>query len=139
MFKQKRFKRIQWNFPFGDSGDKKTKDEFKKTIPRFFKSCFKLQLPEDRVHVTLKQEQLGDYWKTRQIENPIVRGSADAGYRLIRKRSFGTCRKERYPGYRHVYGQLDELYRTTPKNRQKKILLEFRLGGTLLEFICLPV
>lgn len=96
-FKGKRFKRIQWNCPFGKS-DETAREEFKNAIPDFFRSCSQLQLSGDRVHVTLVQKS-GDYWKTRQRENPIVLGSARAGYRLIRKRKFG---KARYPGYVHV-------------------------------------
>ncbi|CAF1024332.1 unnamed protein product [Didymodactylos carnosus] len=105
-FKGRRFKRIQWNCPFGEAT---AREEFKNTIPRFFQSCSKLQLPDDRVHVTLMQKS-GDYWKTRQKENPIVLGSAEAGYRLIRKRSFQTYGEQRYPGYIHVKTGTTEKY-----------------------------
>lgn len=47
----------------------------------------------DRIHVTLINQD------ARQIENPIVKGSTQAGYRLIRMRPFGS---NRYPGYQHV-------------------------------------
>lgn len=96
IFKGQTFKRIQWNCPFGDS---KKREEFRKVIPEFFKSCAQLQPIKGRVHVTLMQEKGNDYWKIRQIENPIVRGATAANYRLIRKRGFGT---RRYPGYQHV-------------------------------------
>ncbi|CAM4806289.1 unnamed protein product [Rotaria magnacalcarata] len=99
-FKGRRFKRIQWNCPFGESTSTARK-EFTDTIPKFFQSCSRLQLPNDRVHVTLMQKS-DEYWKERQIENRIVHGSATAGYRLIRKRSFGTPDKKRYPNYTHV-------------------------------------
>ena len=71
---------------------------FKVTIPLFFEACSPLQLPGDRIHVTLMQEKDG-FWKTRQMQNPIVRASTQTGYRLIRKRIFGS---ERYSQYQHV-------------------------------------
>jgi hypothetical protein len=105
-FKGRRFKRIQWNCPFGEAN---AREKFQNTIPRFFQSCSRLQIPDDRVHVTLMQKS-DDYWKTRQKENSIVLGSAEAGYRLIRKRSFRTYSKERYPGYKHVKTGTTEKY-----------------------------
>jgi hypothetical protein len=105
-FKGRRFKRIQWNCPFGEAT---ARDEFKKTIPRFFQSCSQLQLADDRVHITLMQKS-DDYWKKRQKENPIVLGSTEAGYRLIRKRSFQTYGKVRYPEYNHVKTGTTEKY-----------------------------
>ena len=107
-FKGRRFKRIQWNCPFGGA-TLPAREEFKNTIPRFFQSCSNLQLPDDRVHVTLMQKS-GDYWKIRQKENSIVLGSAEAGYRLIRKRSFQTYGKKRYLGYTHVKTGKTEAY-----------------------------
>ncbi|CAF0827572.1 unnamed protein product [Adineta steineri] len=108
-FKGRRFKRIQWNCPFGKTSSEE-REKFKDTIPQFFLSCSQLQLLDDRVHVTLMQEESGEYWKQRQIENPIVLGSAEAGYRLIRKRSFKTSGEERYPGYNHVKTGTTESY-----------------------------
>ncbi|KIC72260.1 hypothetical protein DB41_KQ00250, partial [Neochlamydia sp. TUME1] len=94
-FKGKRIKRIHWNCPFTGKGVSQNK--FKAVIPQFFLSCTHLQLEGDRLHITLMQER--NYWKERQIENPIVLGATSAGYRLIRKRLFGP---ERYPGYQHA-------------------------------------
>lgn len=97
-FRGKRFKRIHWNCPFGGTSNEE-RVQFKNVIPEFFKSCAQLQLPKDRVHVTLMQGSADEYWKTRQQENPIVKGATEAGYLLIRKRLFGA---ERYLGYKHV-------------------------------------
>ncbi|CAF1039467.1 unnamed protein product [Adineta ricciae] len=105
-FKGKKFKRIQWNCPFGEST---RRGEFQPTICRFFQACSSLQLLSDRVHVTLMQKS-GDYWKKRQQEIPIVSGSVAAGYRLIRKRSFRIFGKDRYPGYKHVRTGKTEAY-----------------------------
>ncbi|MBS4168047.1 class I SAM-dependent methyltransferase [Parachlamydia sp. AcF125] len=96
-FKGKRFKRIHWNCPFTKEGV--SQDKFRHVIPNFFSSCVQLQQRGDRIHVSLMQEKEGDYWKKRQIENPIVLGATQAGYRLIRKRQFGS---ERYPDYQHA-------------------------------------
>ncbi len=108
--KEKRFQRIQWNFPFSVPDD----EAFKATIPAFFRSAFKLQSPGDRIHITLMQEKdkypeltNNPYWQYRQIENPIVLGSASAGYRLIRKRLFENGR---YPGYHHTKTGKDEIH-----------------------------
>lgn len=95
-FPRKRFKRIHWNCPFGDASQD-ARDKFKEVVPVFFQSCHQMQLPMDRVHVTLMQSE--GYSYIRQQENPIVLGSTLAGYRLIRKRRFGS---QRYPGYEHV-------------------------------------
>lgn len=106
-FQGQQFNRIQWNCPFGYSHDREV---FKKAIPDFFTSCAALQLSGDRVHVTLIQKdpaKSDDYWKIRQRENPIVLGSAAAGYRLIRKRNFGP---DRYPGYKHVKTGTTDIY-----------------------------
>ncbi len=97
VFQGQRFKRIQWNCPFGGT-DEEEREKFKDVMPTFFMSASFLQLLGDRIHVTLIQKA-GDYSKVRQRENPIVLGATQAGYRLIRKRVFGT---ERYPGYRHL-------------------------------------
>lgn len=97
IFRGQRFERIHWNCPFGQS-DTNSRKAFKHVMPLFFQSCSQLQLAEDRIHITLTQGS-GDYWKTRQTENPIVLGSTAAGYRLIRKRNFDETR---YPGYEHV-------------------------------------
>lgn len=96
-FREKRFKRIHWNCPFTGTGV--SQDIFKAAIPQFFLSCAQLQLSGDRVHIALMQEKSRNYWKKRQTENPIVLGATSAGYRLIRKRLFGT---KRYPGYQHA-------------------------------------
>ena len=107
-FKGTRFKRIQWNCPFGEKNGK-ARQEFQSTIPGFFKACSQLQIPGDRVHVTLIQKGGSCWTKKRQKDVSIVRGSAEARYRLIRKRSFGTEDKKRYPGYVHVKtGTIDE-------------------------------
>ena len=96
IFKGQRFKRIHWNCPFGDPC---LREQFRKVIPNFFRSCSKLQQLGDRVHVTLVQGKNDYSVSFRQRENPIVYGSVAVGYRLIRKRKFGV---ERYPGYRHI-------------------------------------
>jgi hypothetical protein len=100
-FKGKKFPRIHWNCPFGDRYSQ-PKAVFMKVIPNFFISCSKLQVEGDRIHITLMQEECGESWKNwkeRQEENPIVLGSARAGYCLIRKRVFNSTR---YPGYVHT-------------------------------------
>jgi hypothetical protein len=97
-FPGRRFERIQWNCPFGGTTTAE-REAFKAVIPNFFLSSSQLQIVGDRIHVTLMQETDGNYWKTRQLENPIVLGAASASYRLIRKRIFGS---DRYPGYVHV-------------------------------------
>lgn len=98
LFKGRRFERIQWNCPFGDNALPETKNNFSDVLPAFFRSCSRLQLVGDRIHVTLVQESNGK-WISRQRENPIVEASASSNYRLIRKRRFGT---DRYPQYHHV-------------------------------------
>lgn len=105
IFKGKRFERIHWNCPFKERGV--AEEVFKKVIPAFFQACSHLQLPGDRIHVTLMQEGPKgekEYWKTRQQENPIVAASVNANYRLIRKRNFGP---DRYRGYGHVKTSLE--------------------------------
>lgn len=100
IFKGKRFHRIQWNCPFGGSAEKERK-KFKDVVPLFFRAASRLQQPGDRIQVTLDQPRKNGttYWQFRQQENPIVKGSLRAGYRLIGKRRFTA---ERYPGYTHV-------------------------------------
>ncbi len=104
-FINRNFKRIHWNCPFGDNGSYESKEQFKKVIPQFFRSCRQLQNNKNRVHVTLVQGN--EYSKERQLENPIVLGATSNAYRLIRKRRFGA---ERYPGYRHVKTGRTTLY-----------------------------
>lgn len=98
-FARQKFQRIHWNCPFA-VGRSEDVEKFKAVIPGFFRSASKLQNVKDRIHVTLMQEKeyRNDYWKSRQIQNPIVLGATSAGYRLIRKRAFS---KTRYPGYQH--------------------------------------
>ncbi|WP_316359556.1 Rossmann-like fold-containing protein [Candidatus Neptunichlamydia sp. REUL1] len=110
-FPKKRFQRVQWNCPFPEA---KKREGFEKRIPDFFLSCAKLQLPKDRIHVTLMQHD-NEYTITRQKENPIVLGSTRAGYRLIRKRVFG---ESRYPGYNHVKTKSSERYNAEGKERE---------------------
>jgi hypothetical protein len=98
VFKEKPFKRIQWNCPFGGKSSSE-REAFKAVIPQFFKSCAAMQEKGDRVHVTLVQAKDSDYWKERQKESSIVLGSTSTKYRLIRKRRFDT---NRYPGYTHT-------------------------------------
>lgn len=95
-FQGKRFERIQWNCPFPFANQR---EGMEKVMPRFFESASKLQLPGDRIHVTLMQGTSDNYWKIRQKENPVLEGATNAGYRLIRKRIFG---EKRYSGYVHV-------------------------------------
>ncbi|EGG19109.1 hypothetical protein DFA_02355 [Cavenderia fasciculata] len=102
IFKGERFNIIQCNCPFGGSSER-DRDEFKTFTLEFFQSASELQKPGDRIHFALDQSK--GYWKERktfiyierQRENPIVKGSINANYKLIRKRRFG----ERYPKYRH--------------------------------------
>ncbi len=103
-FKGRRFERIQWNCPFGLSLYES--ESFKRVMPSFFQSASQLQLPGDRIHVTLDQRG-GDMSIMRQQQNPIALSSASSGYRLIRKRRFGT---DRYPDYTHVKTGTEEKY-----------------------------
>jgi hypothetical protein len=91
-----RFPRIHWNCPFGKA-DSVSRQKFIEVLPAFFRSCYKRQWNGDRIHVTLFQEK--QYWKKRQLENPLVQASVSSRYRLIRKRRFDN---NRYPGYTHV-------------------------------------
>ncbi|CAM0116996.1 Rossmann-like fold-containing protein [Rhabdochlamydiaceae symbiont of Dictyostelium giganteum] len=97
-FRGKRFQRIHWNCPFGESANEKVEEAFKKVIPDFFKAASSLQLTKDRIHVTLVQPTNSDWKRIRQLQNPIVKGATEANYRLIRKRQFS---QERYPKYQH--------------------------------------
>ncbi len=129
-FKGRRFKRIQWNCPFGDA-DSTSRELFKKVIPNFFRSGSDLQLVGDRIHVTLVQVKNDKVWKAiRQIENPIVLGATSAGYRLIRKRRFGT---ERYPGYRHVKTKTTKLFDAPGEEREFVFEKTDLKGGDTLE------
>ncbi|KAF3362306.1 hypothetical protein PHSC3_001135 [Chlamydiales bacterium STE3] len=103
-FENRRFKRIQWNCPYGESSQ--VAEVFRTVIPKFFSSCAQLQIIGDRIHITLMQKS-GDYWKVRQSQNPIVLGATQAGYRLIRKRKLGP---ERYPGYKHTQTDTNKLF-----------------------------
>ncbi|KAL6990260.1 hypothetical protein U1Q18_050735 [Sarracenia purpurea var. burkii] len=105
--KGERFKRIHWNCPFRWSTI--TDEEFIQVIVGVFRSCAKVQLSGDRIHITLIQRLDDDDWKDcRQYVHNIVRGSVQSGYKLIRKRRFG---KDRYPGYQHRKGDdLEELH-----------------------------
>lgn len=118
IFKGKRFERIHWNCPFGGAASS-SRSAFPTVIPNFFQSSSQIQLVGDRIHVTLVQKgntNINDqFWKTRQIQNPIVLGATAAGYRLIRKRTFGA---ERYPGYRHVKTGTIEEYSAGGKEQE---------------------
>lgn len=94
VFVGRRFERIQWVCPFGDPRER---ESFHGVIPQFFQAASKLQAIGDRIHIVLSQSE--DYFQARQSENPIVLGSAEAGYRLIRKRWFDVLR---YPEYNHA-------------------------------------
>ncbi|MGZ3633736.1 MAG: Rossmann-like fold-containing protein [Parachlamydiaceae bacterium] len=120
-FTGSRFPRIHWNLPFGgkSQGEKKA---FKQVIPNFFSSCSKLQIVGDRIHITLMQGSHPKYWKTKQQQNPIVLGSAKAGYRLIRKRVFNS---QRYPGYVHQITNSAVKYSRTGEERKKAEEREF--------------
>ena len=99
-FRGRRFERIQWNCPYGHGfpdGE---------AVPKFFEAVSRLQKVGDRIHVHLVQGS-GEYWKTRQTQNPIVLGSVKASYALIKKRDFSN---KRYPGYRHTMTGTSELY-----------------------------
>ncbi|EGG19104.1 hypothetical protein DFA_02350 [Cavenderia fasciculata] len=101
-FTDQKYKRIQWNCPFGGTSGT-AREDFKKVVPKFFQSASQLQNVGDRIHIALDQSK--SYWKERknyvyierQTDNPIVKGSIKAKYKLIRKRRFG----KRYPNYEH--------------------------------------
>ncbi|PHT96261.1 hypothetical protein BC332_34813 [Capsicum chinense] len=97
-YRNKRFKRIHWNCPFGEYP---FNDDFSKVVPAFFQSSRQIQKCSDRIHITLMQEKTQHgpkFWQTRQKKKTIASGSHLAGYRLIKKRAFG---ERRYPGYQH--------------------------------------
>lgn len=91
-----RIKRIHWNCPY-KSTQAITDQEYRSTIKNFFQECSKVQESGDRIHVALLQSDY--YTKELQTKFALVEASAEAKYRLIKKRVFGD---KRYEGYVHV-------------------------------------
>ncbi len=95
-FRGKRFKRIHWNGPYGERDHNhrnEKEEEFQGAVVDFFKSASHLQLAGDRIHISLKKNELA---KKQATDHQIVSGSFGAGYRLIRKRNFDTGRYKSY-------------------------------------------
>ncbi len=95
-FKQKKFKRIHWNCPH--DGEDIKNQTLPPIILAFFKSCRKMQEPNDRVHITLAQPP-GKKGFYQGYVYGIAHAATLSGYVLVKKRKFD---QDRYPGYEHV-------------------------------------
>ncbi|MBS4164847.1 Uncharacterized protein PRO82_002182 [Candidatus Protochlamydia amoebophila] len=95
-FKNAKFKRIHWNCPHDRS---RFQDQtLPPLIQKFFKSCAKVQDPDDRVHITLAQPPNKAGFYQGYVYN-ITKAASEAGYVILKKRKFD---KERYSEYEHV-------------------------------------
>lgn len=87
-----KFQRIHFNNPYAPGWD-----GTKNVVSGFFQSAKEMQDKGDRVHMSLVDKQGSKAHWHEQIYG-IFDASADAGYKLLKKRKFGD---KRYPGYEH--------------------------------------
>ena len=97
--KDKRFQRIHFNCPHDGSNTMKSSD-LPLMLKNFFQSAKLMQHNGDKIHMALPCEHI-EY--KREFREGYIYGiflaSANAGYKLISKRKFGSSR---YPGYVHT-------------------------------------
>lgn len=121
-FKNAKFTRIHWNCPHDGSSFKT--QSLPPIILEFFKSCAKMQEPDDRVHITLAQPQGKKGFYQGYIYD-IAQAATSASYVILKKRKFD---QHRYPGYEHVMTVTNKTATITEQGTRefvfKKISLE---------------
>lgn len=97
-FPNKRFERIHFNAPY--IKDKEATADTRNLVSGFFASASKVQNEADRVHISLvdKIDRKGGRYFWHGATYDIIEASAQAGYKLLKKRKFDNTR---YVGYIH--------------------------------------
>jgi tetratricopeptide (TPR) repeat protein len=143
------YQRIHFNFPCSRNKDGETD-----LLKAFFKSSSSLQHPGDRIHVVLPnyfEERLDKNYQIEKLNHNqikarrayylggtynIAQASAEAGYKLIKKRSFTEHEKVRYLGYQHhITGETDSpiVAKTSREYLFEKQIKEPELTQKILE------
>lgn len=128
-FRDKRFKRIHFNFPYyndNKSSPAQKKAKTRELVGNFFESAAKIQEPGDRIHMALVTGFRDPVW----YENATY-GVGDFcerhGYVYIKKHGFIDGTKKRYPGYFHVKTASNTSVETAEKGRE--FIFEKRMPG----------
>lgn len=129
-FKERKFKRIHFNFPYYNdttSTPAQKKLKTRQLVGKFFESASKIQEPGNRIHMALVTGFSDPVWYESTTYG-VGEFCEQYGYAFIKKHRFIDRENKRYPGYFHVKTASNTSVSTAENGRE--FIFEKKSPGT---------